>query len=198
MGRTAVAVVITALLLLCAGCIVPSLQPLYTDETAVAAPGLPGSWADTNNATTYTFTPGEGKAYRLDCTDKEGAKSAFVCHVVTLDGRSFIDMYPVDLEQACPGYAPWHFMPVHSFYLIEQLTPSLRVSTLNPEWLGKYRAEHPGAIGTASLALEGDANMPVFTATTAELQMFLRENVDTPDAYYGAVELTPVVPTAPK
>lgn len=195
MGRISIVMILIAMMI-ATSCIVPSLQPLYTPETIVAEPEILGTWIDSGDEVNYTFSAGEENSYRLDCVDSQDVKSAFKCYIVELRGQKFIDMYPISMEESCPGYAPWHLMPVHSFYWIKQLTPALTVSTLDLGWLRKYTQAHPGEIGVSSYPMDDDEE-PIFTATTEQLQKFLRDNVETPGAFEAEVILTPTKLPAP-
>ena len=183
---------LAAALLFSAGCVVPSLAPLYTDTTLAYDPALIGVWIDGENGTSYTFSPLEGQAYYLDRLTKDGDAAAFICHLVELGGKRFLDVYPAEPQQSIAGYMLWEFMPAHSFFMVEQVesyvpqtAPQLRFTTLNPIWLQEYVEEYPGAVQLGSIDLGDGDSLPVFTGTTAELQDLLPKLIALQDSAYG-------------
>lgn len=181
--------VIAVLLLACAGCVVPSLNTIYTPDKAVFEPGLIGHWAEADSDVKYEFLQGEGQSYELVTTNTEGKEAHFTCNLVKLGENTFLDMYPAELEKVYAGYAPWDFVPTHTFYLVKPQQDELVVMTLNPDWLMKLHEAQPEAIAVAQWQFEEGDSMPLLTASTAELQEFMAKNADTPEAFYGEMHL---------
>ena len=103
------------------GCIpVMSLHPLYTEEDVVFEKKLLGTWVDDSNETTWEFKrivedsnissglgefrfrdPDESeKAYELVYSSSDGNKGSFFAHLVKLNNRFFLDVYPSQLPFA--------------------------------------------------------------------------------------------------
>jgi hypothetical protein len=100
--------------LLLGGCVpILSLHPLYTKEDVVLEKKLPGTWVDDANSpeTTWEFTRIDEpeNAYRLIFTDEEGKKGSFVAHLLKLEGKLFLDIYPSELpwEPDDPNTMDW-------------------------------------------------------------------------------------------
>ncbi len=179
-----IAAVIT-MFLLCTGCVVPSLNALYTPDKGVFEPALLGKWAEADSDVKYEFLPADGESYGLVMTNAEGKESRFICNLVKLGSATFLDMYPADIDAMYETYAPWHFIPMHSFYQLRLQGTDLVVTTLNPEWVQQQGSAQPEAIGVAHWQFESGDSMPLLTSSTAQLQQFIADNVSTPEAFYG-------------
>jgi hypothetical protein len=175
--------------LLCSGCVVPSLNALYTPDKAVYDPALLGKWAEAESDVKYEFLPADGESYGLLMTSAEGKEARFICNLVQLGEYVFLDMYPADLDTMFEAYAPWNIMPMHSFYMIQLQGDELVVKTLNPEWLMQLHVAQPGTVDVAQWQFDGGDSMPLLTGSTAQLQEFIANNVGTPDAFYGEMHL---------
>ena len=242
------------------GCMVPSLQSLYTADTLVSEPGVVGTWHLDSSAagfpfdgadprSTYVISEGGSRnplddtgsnssrgCYSMMVRQPDGLVTMFSLHLVKLGGQLFADVCPEvnlssvaaqtnadydqtyrepartepqsddppgDSSELPPGGAPggfqpggyreWDLAPLHNFYLIERVRPTLRFKRLNPKWLEAYLAANPGAIACSRADDEG-GGLPVLTATTAELQAFLLVHVDTPEAFFGLREMLPGEP----
>jgi hypothetical protein len=176
-----------ALMVLLAGCI-GSLQPLYTDKDLVFDPGLIGLWSEENGKETWLFEKEGEKAYRLTYADERGRKGVFLAHLFTLEGSRFLDLFPED--RAMEAWAPndffkLHYVPVHTFLKVPQLTPKLQMAALGAEWLSDQLKKNPKAI-----AHERQGDRVILTAPTEALQAFLREHGRTDEAWGDPVSLT--------
>jgi hypothetical protein len=177
------------LLLVCASCVVPSLNTLCSPDKSAFEPALIGKWAEADSDVKYEFFQGEGDSYALSMTNVEGKEARFVCNLAKLGDNLFLDMYPTDLDTLYEAYAPWNFIPMHTFYLIKLQGNELVVKTLNPDWLMQLHTSQPQAIAVAGWQFESNDILPLLTASTPELQEFIANNVDTPDAFYGEMHL---------
>ena len=123
------------------GCVpVLSLHPLYDEKDVVFQKNLLGVWVDdcgvddSNEQMTWQFRrPDESKkAYELTYSDNEGNKGIFTVHLLKLEGRLFLDVYPNHLPAGQleePNEAPWpynkfFFIPVHTFIKIDLFEPA--------------------------------------------------------------------------
>ena len=114
-----------------AGCVpVMSLHPLYTEQDVVFEEKLLGLWRDDRNGPEAIWKfkrPDESKKeYELIFSDKEGQKGIFEAHLVKLNERLFLDVYPkeypCDLEDA--NKTEWYYNAVflarlHTFIKID-------------------------------------------------------------------------------
>ena len=86
--------------ILLSGCMVRSLQPIYTDKDIIAMPALEGRWkADDEGKDTFSFVR-EDNYYRFSMTEND---SAFVgvAHFAKVGKRTYLDL-SFD-ETAFPG-----------------------------------------------------------------------------------------------
>ncbi|MFA5239837.1 MAG: hypothetical protein WC476_09055 [Phycisphaerae bacterium] len=168
-----------------AGCIpVMSLHPLYTEKDIAFDGKIIGTWADDSNETTWQFSDAnkpEG-AYNLIFTDKEGEKGLFVAHLVKLDSKLFLDVYPDEMpwDEKGPNKTKWRYntvflIPAHTFIKINAIEPQLKLLLTDDDDLKKLLKENPNAI---EHALIEDANRLVLTAPTKELQAFVLKYAD--------------------
>lgn len=177
--------------LLASSCVIPALQPFYSADTLAFDQALIGTWSNPEGEETYTFGDNSAGGYILFVAMPDGNNAVFSCHLFSLAGKQFLDMVPDLGEEGVPGYAPWHFAPLHTVYMVEQIRPTLRIQTLNPDWLLPYLEAHPDEVAFGNIDLPNENQLPVFTATTAELQAFLAMHVNAPDAFYAPMDLVP-------
>lgn len=179
--RKLICLVAAALLL--AGCI-PSLHPLFRPGDLVFAEELLGTWVRREGRARWAFTAYAPKSYRLVQTDDKGREGRFDVRLLRLDGKLFLDLYPEDAPGEQNEYYRAHLVKAHTFLYVEALEPRLRLRGMNPGWLEKHLQQTPGAV-----AHERRGSQIVLTAPTGELQAFVLEHVDTPEAFGKAMEL---------
>ena len=155
-----------------------SLYPLYTDKDLISDPNLLGIWAEKDSKETWEFIQGEDKAYKLIYTDDKGKKGEFIAHLMKIDDKLFIDVFPEELDIQQNDMYKGHFMPVHSFVYISKMEPNPRVSNLEPKWLEKYLEKNPKAIRHEKID-----NGILLTAPPKELQKFVLAHLKTDGAF---------------
>ena len=170
------------LAVLLAGC-VPSLNPLYTEKDLVFDPALLGVWSEVENSTDgWTFRKKDEKSYLLVIQDGEKS-SPFVVHLVQLGKYRFLDLYPDEAglrDLNCEGTFKMTLIPGHLFLKVSQIEPTLKMATLDPEWLDKLLKKSPRALRHQRL---GEDKGFVLTASTKELQKFMLKYVHTKEAF---------------
>jgi hypothetical protein len=189
-------------LMLLAGCI-RSLHPIYTPADVVFNEDLIGTWRQSGDPTTWQFTKakkGDAKrAYRLVLTDSEGRPGTFLAHLVKLDDHLFLDLFPMAPKVANNGLYRFHFQRVHTFMRFELDGDSLHLTSMKPGWLEEYLKKNPDALPhtfvttTGRPVQEGEdpgSGQLLLTASTAELQQFLRKHAKTKEAFTEPVECT--------
>jgi hypothetical protein len=164
------------------GCIpVMSLHPLFTEKDLAFDEKLLGTWVDANE-TTWQFSDANKpeKAYKLIFTDKEGKKGTFVAHLVKLDNRLFLDVYPSEppWDEKDPNKVEWlhntfFFIPVHTFIKVNGIEPQLKLQLTDDEEFKKLLKEDPNAVEHTSIE-----DRLVLTAPTKELQAFVLKYAD--------------------
>jgi hypothetical protein len=180
------------------GCVpVMSLHPLFTEEKLVFENKLLGKWMDDPNSpkSTWEFKRIEDskqkdgelnppkkpeKAYKLILLNNEdNTKGSFYAHLVKLENRLFLDVYPSRIPCAEPDpnedwlLNTFFLIPGHSFVIIDSIEPQLKMRWTNQEELKKLLKEEPGAV-KHELVEDGI----ILTASTEQLQQFVLKYAD--------------------
>ena len=176
-GKKALFYLLAALL---GGCVpVMSLHPLYTEKDVVFEERLLGRWVDDPNSpeTTWDFNRVEepNNAYSLLFSDEEGKKGSFVAHLVKLQNRLFLDVYPSELpskiEDPNKSELPFNsffLIPAHTFLKIDFSGPNLKMWMTNDEDMKELLEEEPDAVKHTFIE-----DKLILTAPTKELQNFV-------------------------
>ncbi|MCK4291989.1 MAG: hypothetical protein KAY65_02235 [Planctomycetes bacterium] len=172
------------LAVLMGGCVpVLSLHPLYTKENVVFKQELLGTWTDPNAPkVTWEFKRADESetAYKLIFSDEDGRKGSFETHLVKLEDRLFLDLYPdefpCDLED--PNKVDWPYnafflVPVHTFIKVDSIEPALKMRLTLDNKMEQLLKENPKAVKHTVLE-----DKPVLTASTKELQAFVLKYAD--------------------
>jgi len=164
------------------GCIpVMSLHPLFNEKDVVFDEKLLGGWVDDSNSIWEFKRVGESEnAYNLTFTDKEGKKGSFVAHLVKLENRLFLDVYPSEppWDEKDPNKIEWlyntlFYIPAHTFIKINGIEPELKLQLTDDDELKKLLKEDPNAAEHTSIE-----DKLVLTASTKELQAFVLKYAD--------------------
>lgn len=164
-------------LLLVSGC-VPSLHPLYTEKDLVLEPALVGVWVGgERDSQTWRFEKSKGKSYTVTHSTKNEEPAKFEGHLVRLNNVLFMDLLPEKLDRGNDFYK-LHFVRSHTFVRVSFENETLMLHGLSPEWLKKRIGE-----GKVSIRHEEAEGGLVLTASTEELQEFVRMYANDPDAF---------------
>jgi hypothetical protein len=165
-------------LAICIGGCVPSLNPLYTDKDLVFDSVLVGTWRDPDNGT-WTFRKAGAKSYKLRYAEK-GVSAAFDVHLVRLGKSLFLDSYPDASGMVRNDFYRLHFVAGHVILKLVLKKDSLNLTALNSDWLQKGIAAHRLKIRHEPFGRD----RVLLTASTAELQEFIRKHAEDPDAFH--------------
>jgi hypothetical protein len=186
----------TVFVLILGGC-VPSLHPLYLENDLVLEPTLLGTWKVGDE--TWTFSEENKTQYKLVCINAGRKIGEYNIHMLKLHDQLFLDLFPVDLNEEQDGFYLLHFVPSHSFLLVKQLQPDLKLAYFDPEWLREYLKSHPDAIRHEEVE-SGPNDGIILTASTQDLQTFVLQHVH--EAFRDIDDMTPVksndVPIVPQ
>lgn len=159
-------------LLLLVGCI-PSLNPIYTDETLTFDPALLGVWKQPGAEASWEMSRLDDKSYRLVYTDDQGQHGRFVAHLAQLEDELFLDVYPKDAKLDANGFYKIHLLPIHTIYRVRKSQGQVALAAIDFKWLEEYLTNHPGEIACATL----DGRI-LITANTPEVQKFVLAHKD--------------------
>lgn len=171
---------------------VPSWNPLYTEQDLVFDAALVGAWEpakpEEGSKETWAFTKAGDKRYHLQQTDQDGRNAGFDARLIKLKEHRFLDLYLTKIGEddvKLNAWAGFSLVPAHLFLKVEQAGPTLKIATMNPEWMKKHLKQHPDAIAHRAVF---DDNI-VLTASTSELQKFVLEHVGDEEFFGGPMEL---------
>ncbi|OHB54737.1 MAG: hypothetical protein A2Y07_05785 [Planctomycetes bacterium GWF2_50_10] len=154
-----------------AGCI-PSLHPLYTDESIVYDANLIGVWkGDPNKSDTWIFKKEGKNNYQLTVIDEKKKSGVFETYLCKIDGQLFLDIFPDDPNLCQNDFYKAYLLPCHGFIKVNQILPQLKLQMTNPDDFGKKLKEDPNMI-----KWEKVEDRIVLTASTQQLQEFMRKN----------------------
>ena len=157
-----------------AGC-VPSLHSLFTDKDVFFEPQLIGTWSDGSEETwQFIRKTDPNNLYEVIYTDDDGEKGLFTGTLGRIDGMIFLDLYPDDEIIQANDFYKVHLIPAHTFLKIEQISPTLKMSVMNPDKFGDMLDDDPNLLKHE--VIEGDR--VIITAPTQELQQFMRQHAN--------------------
>lgn len=202
---------------------VSSLNPLFTNKDVVFDAGLLGDWMDgSSDGSILRFERDQSNGYRIIDTEfdqnQNGStkQTAYRAHLVSLDGRRFLDVVPeqLDVQATLPqmtlgdrqiaserGYfsrlgdgfyfelsdneagaaARASIKQAHWIFNVQSDSGTLRLASLDEDWL-KKAIDH-GQVAISNVATMDDEHELILTAETADLQRFVLEHADDPDAF---------------
>jgi hypothetical protein len=167
------------------GCVpILSLHSLYTEEDVVFEEKLLGTWLEDPNKpeSTWKFKRIEepNNAYNLVLSDEEGKKGSFVAHLVKLEDSLFLDVFPDEFpcDTDDPNKTDWLYnvfflVPAHTFLKIEQIEPTLKMRIMEPDNVEEMLENDPNLIKHEIVQ-----ERPVLTASTKELQKFMKAHAN--------------------
>jgi hypothetical protein len=159
-----------------------------------------GDWTDADG-NIVKFTQTDAKSYKLVYMDKDGKTASYAAHLAQIRDTLFLDLCPEEVVPAnTNGGYQLHILPMHSFWVVHQITPELKSSFMNPDWFKKYLADNPKEIAHEQVETGKDKNRIVLTASTEELQAFFLAHLNTPGAFSPLAafrKLMPVDKAAP-
>jgi hypothetical protein len=168
----AIACWIMIALTLISGC-VPSLNPVYTEETLTFEPALLGVWKQPAAKARWAFSQFDDKTYRLAYTDDEGQQGLFIGRLAKLDGELFLDLYPEEVKMEGNGFYKFHLVPIHTIYRVKQTDGQLKLAAIDFQWLDGYLTSHPTEIECATFN-----GRKMITAPTTAVQKFVLAHKD--------------------
>ena len=174
MKRIAASALLLVLLLLCAGCVVRSVQPWLSDESRVAEPSLLGSWHDAKNNVVAFFTGSPEEYQVLSVNDGKDA-SRFVATLHRIDETLLLVVGPVnpDNMEGC-ALLPGYILLKAAFD-----GDSLKLFSVDLDSFADRAAKTPVALLAGGSVGDGFA----LTGTAAESEAFLRAQLADPEFF---------------
>jgi hypothetical protein len=174
------------------GCYVPSIHPLYTNQDLIFNPELVGQWVESEKGKSqWMFAKKEEKSYALRITQEDKKVFAFTARLLKVGEYHYLDLFPDTEDDSNSDFISKSMLPAHSFFRIKQLTPTLEVEIMNPEWLTEFVKSNPAAIKHETMVFgEKDDPLIVLTAQPKELQAFLTKHEKTEKVWNKLNSLT--------
>lgn len=178
MYRTLCLIVCSVTLL--AGC-VRSLHPILKDDQVVEDESIVGTWVNEDAETIEVQPASESMVHDILFTEKDGDIGRFKVRIGKVGPLLIAEIAPAEPDASSTYKA--HLAPLFSFMVIEQTSPKLVMSTLNPDWLRQYLEERPG-----ELELTGtDKDEMFIISPTDKLQQFLLKHWNDPKSHSDPV-----------
>ncbi|MCC6234203.1 MAG: hypothetical protein IT580_16285 [Verrucomicrobiales bacterium] len=177
------------LAMLLTGCWQRSLQPFFQPADLVSEPGLAGVWregggpGDTpdQDDAVWKFTATGEKTFDLSIRDDK-EQHQYEARAFRLGDALFLDLFSKTRTVGT--------IPAHHLFRVVELGATLKLTTLNPEWMAKRLRAHPtelehAFIPSAEEPDQRDKDELVLTASTEALQRFLRQHRDEEEFFTG-------------
>lgn len=186
-------VILCSLVPVCmAGCLLRSVHPLVTEQSAMFAPELLGTWIDTKTLDSWSFHRWGETSYRLHFyqrvskrgtpTESPGDTAVFHVHLGMVGGGQFLDLQPVEGPEGYTAlrneFYNLHLFPTHSFLRLRFDSGLLRLAQVDPEWL---QAQIDS--GAVSVKHERTGDALLLTASTQDLQLLFARLATQSEAY---------------
>jgi hypothetical protein len=170
------------------GCVVQSIQPLFSEKEFITYPSLAGTWTQKEEGKElglWTFTVKDNR-YVLKQRDEKGREATFHVAVGKIGTDVFLDFSPDDPapEHGLNDFMSVNLIPAHVFAKVRKTNDALVLVTMDYEWLEKHLQENPKAI--AHILQD---KRPVLTATTGELQKFFAKHAQDEKVFKNSIQL---------
>lgn len=179
-----------------AGCVVQTINPLFTEKEYISYPTLVGTWVQKEGDKeqgVWKFEP-NGQRYKLTHTDEKGSKATFDVAAGRIGTNVLLDSFLDDLTPRVEmnDFAAVHFVPIHTFVKIRKTEAGLTLVAMDLEWLAKLLTENPKAIKhTLRSEGHGDDKWPLLIASTEDLQKFVAQHAGDDKVFKNEIKLVP-------
>ena len=163
------------------GCLVVSLDPIYTATTIQADETLLGSWENPDDRSSVVVERGEWKSYRVTYTS--GSTSLdLVAYETKIGDQTFLDLTPAR------GLESGQLMiPAHLACRLTKTGNALTISGLNYDWF-VVSAEHH-VLGKLDTAFDSRKNLVVVSGTDT-IRAWIRAHLASAEAFGEPVAFT--------
>lgn len=179
---------------LISSCLIKSFNPFFHKDDVVFEHGLLGNWVD-QDSSFWTFTENpvsknifknnnDYPHYILNYNENGGKTSQFLTTLFKLDDDLYLDFFPnLDIISEYELLAV-HTLPVHSLAKIEfEPSGDILIRWFNEEWIVELIQQQKTRIKHELIKYDSEEGTLVLTATTDELQEFIRKFGNDPNAF---------------
>lgn len=179
--------------ILFAGCVVQSIQPLFSEKDSVEYPALIGTWKqqdENKEISVWTFSK-DGEHYKLVHTDENGRRASFAVIAGKIGTNVFLDLVLTEIEphDSLNALAQFGLIPAHGFVKVLKTGDGLLLVAMNYDWLEKQLQAHPE---TVTHAVQDKRFL--LTASTGELKSFVAKYANDAAAFQNEIRLMPKSP----
>lgn len=179
--------------MLLGGCVVQSINPLFTDKEFISYPALIGTWAQQDGEKeegVWTFAAHQ-QQYELTHTDEKGHKAAFIVTAGKIGTNVFLDGFPSDPLPGgeLNGIMQAHLIGAHTFIKLVKTNDALVFLAMDYEWLEQHLKDNPKAV--AHIVQD---KRPILTASTEDLQKFVAKYANDEKIFKNEIKLVPRKP----
>jgi hypothetical protein len=173
------------------GCLVTSLHPFYKARDRFFDPVMTGSWMDGDsciwtieaNMTSESFmgpqTPDDH--YMITYYEEPDKPGKFIGTLFRINGVPYVDFYPDPDEEHCTNELMcWHHFPTHTLARVQYNSDSILLYWFGEEWLNELLEQNRIRIKHETVEINPDYPRHVLTASTDELQKFIRKYANDP------------------
>jgi len=161
------------LAVLLGGCVL-SLNPLYTEKDLIFEKKLLGTWRKSGSEDTWQFERADSNNYyKVVYTDEKGRKGPFDAGLGKINNMMFLNIFPQEPKLDENDFYKFHILRAHSFIMVEQIEPTLKMRIMNPDKAKEMLENDPNLI-----KYEIVRDRLVFTASTEELQEFMKAHAN--------------------
>ena len=183
--------IIVAAFMAMTSCLVSSLHPFYKEKDLYFDPVMVGSWLDgdsclwtieANMASTGFMNPDklDGK-YRITYQEEPGKAGIFIGTLFQINGVPYVDFYPdPDEDQCVTELTCWHHFPTHTLARVQYSKDSILLYWFSDDWLDDLLEQNRIRIKHETVEVSPDYSRHVLTASTDELQKFIRKYANDP------------------
>lgn len=161
------------------GCSLPSIHPLYDENTTVTDSRLEGSW-QSGPESQWTFKKVAGESYYKVAYTEGEATNTFDVHLVKLGKNFFLDFIPDELEpKSLTSFTMMHLVPAHTFAKLELSDDKMIIHPFDADFISEQIKNNRMRIKHEITA----NNDVLLTANTEDLQKFVLKYADKEEVF---------------
>jgi hypothetical protein len=188
--KTKVLLCLAFVTVLFGGCVVQSIQPLFSEKDYIEYPALAGTWKqqDENKEIGVWIFSREGTHYKLVHSDEKGHRATFNVAAGKIGADVFLDFVLTDIEpkDSLNDLAQVSLIAAHAFAKLVKTNDALVLVAMDYEWLEKHLEANPKAIAHVT-----QDKRPILTASTEELKTFVAKYASDNKVFKNEVKLVP-------
>jgi hypothetical protein len=132
--------------------------------------------------------------YKIAYTDEKGIVGNFGGVLGKINDTMFLNILPTKSNFTANNLYMFHLLPVHTFIRIEQIEPTLKMRMMETDKFEDAVKENPGMVKHETLKYQGRI---ILTASTEELQTFMKKNAKDNKLFGDVMEWERMLPENP-